>query len=70
MASYDLSTGNGSINETYSKSSDILLALDDTIRFLEIYPSKEIILENKLGEKQLNEKITFLDVFKGRKNKK
>ena len=50
IASYDLSTGNGYIYETYSNNSDELLALDDTIRFLDTVPSKEILLTNKLKE--------------------
>lgn len=48
MSSYDLSTGEGSVYETYSQSNDVLLSLDDTLRFLDKYPPREIILENNL----------------------
>jgi DNA mismatch repair protein MutS len=53
ISAYDLSTGEGSFYETYSKSSDILLGLDDALRFIEKYPPREIILENKLLESDL-----------------
>jgi DNA mismatch repair protein MutS len=48
MSSYDLTTGIGAIFETYSKSDDVLIGLDDAQRFLETYPPREIILENNL----------------------
>jgi len=46
LSAYDLSTGEGSVYETYSKSNDVLIGLDDTLRFLDNYPPREIILEN------------------------
>jgi len=48
IASYDLATGKGYFYETYSTPSDQLLALDDTIRFLETVPPREVLLINKL----------------------
>jgi len=48
ISSYDLSTGKGYIFECYSKGNDVLLALDDTLRFLDNNPPREIILENNL----------------------
>ncbi len=48
LSAYDLATGIGSIFETYSKSSDSLLGLDDALRFMESHPPREIILENCL----------------------
>lgn len=48
LCAYDLSTGEGFIYETSSKSSDTLLGLDDAIRFMETYPPREIILQNNL----------------------
>ena len=48
ISSYDLSTGKGCIFECYSKNNDVLLALDDTLRFLDNNPPREIILENNL----------------------
>ena len=53
LAAYDLSTGEGSVFETYSKSDDILIGLDDAQRFFETYPPKEIILENNLTKSDL-----------------
>jgi len=50
LASYDLATGHGYFYETYSTSCDQLLALDDTIRFLETVKPREILLINKLKE--------------------
>jgi DNA mismatch repair protein MutS len=50
VSTYDLSTGVGYIYETYSKPNDGLLALDNTLRFLENYPPQEIILENNLND--------------------
>jgi DNA mismatch repair protein MutS len=49
LSSYDLSTGEGSVYETYSKSNDVLIGLDDALRFMENYPPREIILENNLA---------------------
>jgi DNA mismatch repair protein MutS len=53
LSAYDLSTGEGSVYETYSKSNDVLLGLDDTLRFMENYPPREIILENNLTNEDL-----------------
>jgi DNA mismatch repair protein MutS len=53
MSSYDLTTGIGAIFETYSKSDDILIGLDDAQRFLETYPPREIILENNLKNEDM-----------------
>ena len=50
ISAYDLSTGHGAVYETYSKINDILIGLDDTLRFLEHYPPKEIVLDNNLEE--------------------
>jgi len=59
LASYDLITGNGSFYETYSKPDDIMMALDDGIRYIETCPPKEIILFNKLDS---NEKINNMSI--------
>ena len=50
ISSYDLTTGNGYVYETFSTTCDELLALDDTMRFLDTVPSKEILLVNKIKE--------------------
>jgi len=50
LSSYDLATGHGYFYETYSTTTDQLLALDDTIRFLETVKPREILLLNKLKE--------------------
>lgn len=48
MSAYDLSTGEGSVFETYSIASDTLLGLDDALRFMENFPPREIILDCNL----------------------
>jgi DNA mismatch repair protein MutS len=48
LSAYDLSTGEGSFYETYSNNNDILSGLDNTLRFLEKYPPREIILHDNL----------------------
>jgi DNA mismatch repair protein MutS len=53
LSAYDLSTGEGSVYESYSKSTDVLLGLDDALRFMENYPPREIVLENKLTNEDL-----------------
>jgi len=68
ISSYDLSTGEGCVYETYSKSDDILIGLDDIQRFLEKYPPREIILENNLKKEDIianmnaNEILNYLGI--------
>lgn len=50
LSSYDLATGNGFIFETYSTSNDQLLALDETLRFLDTIKPSEVLLINKIKE--------------------
>jgi len=45
LAAYDMATGNGSVYETYSQQSDVLLGLDDANIFLENHPPREIVLD-------------------------
>jgi DNA mismatch repair protein MutS len=59
LSSYDLSTGNGSFYETYSNSSDLMLALDDANRYLETCPPKEVILYSLLEE---NDKVNNMNI--------
>jgi DNA mismatch repair protein MutS len=53
LSAYDLSTGKGSVYETYSTCNDVLLGLDDALRFLDNYPPREIVLENNLTNEDL-----------------
>ena len=68
LSSYDLTTGNGAVFETYSNSDDIFIGLDDTQRFLETYPPREIILENNIKNEDLisnmkvNEILSYIGV--------
>jgi len=62
LSSYDLSTGEGSIYETYSKSDDTLLGLDNVNRFLEKYPPREIILINNIKDDIINN-MTYNDIL-------
>jgi len=59
ISSYDLSTGYGSFYETYSKTNDQMLALDDANRYLETCPPKELILYTTLTE---NDKINNMNI--------
>ena len=64
ISAYDLSTGQGSVYETYSQPNDVLLGLDDTLRFLESYPPREIILENNLNDQDLIVNMKVSDILK------
>lgn len=63
LSAYDLSTGEGCLYETYSKSSDMLIGLDNTLRFLENYPPREIILENNLDENEIISTMKVSDIL-------
>ena len=63
LSAYDLSTGFGSFYETYSKSNDILLGLDNALRFLENYPPREVILENNLENSDLIATMTINEIL-------
>ena len=63
LSAYDLSTGIGSIYETFSKSDDTLIGLDDALRFLENYPPREIILENNLDNSELISNMKVNDIL-------
>ena len=55
ISCYDLSTGLGNYHECYSKDGDSMLALDETLRFLESYPPREVIMHyNKKLDKLIN----------------
>jgi DNA mismatch repair ATPase MutS len=53
LASYNLSTGYGSFYETYSTSKDPMLGLDDSLRYLETCPPREIIVYHNLNESDI-----------------
>lgn len=63
LSAYDLTTGEGSIYETYSNGNDILLGLDDALRFLEKYPPRETILQNNLLETEVIINMTVKDIL-------
>ena len=50
MSSYDLFTGKGSYYESYSRKNDVNFALDDTIRFMETFSPKEILVDFNFNE--------------------
>jgi len=68
LSSYDLTTGKGCIYETYSINNDEMFALDDTIRFLEKYPPREILiyynneLDNKINGLVYDDIISYLNL--------
>jgi DNA mismatch repair protein MutS len=69
MSAYDLSTGEGSFYETFSNNNDILSGLDNTLRFLEKYPPREIILDNNLdnmtiGNMNIDDILNYLGIDK------
>jgi DNA mismatch repair protein MutS len=64
LASYDLSTGYGSFYETYSKDNYIISCLDDTNRYLETCPPKEIILHNTILETDIINNMSLNDILR------
>jgi DNA mismatch repair protein MutS len=68
ISCYDLSTGCGNFLECYSKSNDPMLALDETLRFLESYPPREVILnynkklDNKINNLTYSNYISYLNL--------
>lgn len=63
LASYDLSTGYGSFYETYSKDNYIISCLDDTNRYLETCPPKEIILHHTILETDIINNMSLNDIL-------
>ncbi len=59
MSSYDLATGKGFFYESYSKKNDIHLSLDDTIRFLEMYPPQELVVQFNFND---DEKVSNMSI--------
>ena len=64
LASYDLSTGYGSYYETYSQDNYIISCLDDTNRYLETCPPKEVILHHNLSEFDVINNMSLNDILK------
>ena len=70
ICTYDLTTGNGNFLECYSQLDDTMLALDETLRFLESFPSREVIfnfnkkLENKINNLSKEDIISYLNLKK------
>ena len=62
MSSYDLATGKGYFYESYSKKNDIHMSLDDTVRFLEMYPAQELILYFNFSETEKVSNMTLDDI--------
>jgi DNA mismatch repair protein MutS len=63
LASYDLSTGYGSYFETYSNNDDLMLVLDDAMRYIETCPPKEIIVHNNLNDDEKFNNLTIDNIF-------
>jgi len=63
LSAYDLSTGNGSTYETYSKDTDVLSSLDDSILFLQNHPPREVIIQSNLLENDLFDNMTVTDIL-------
>ena len=61
LCTYDLSTGEGAVYETYSTPYDLLLGLDNTLRFLEKYPPREILVYNN-NITNLDEVLNYLNL--------
>lgn len=63
LTCYDLTTGEGNFLECYSKQDDTMLALDETLRFLESYSPREVIIHyNKKLDKKINN-LTYDDIL-------
>lgn len=63
MSSYDLFTGKGCFYETYSTKNDVNIALDDTIRFMETYPPKELIIDFNFDESEKVSNLTQYEIL-------
>jgi DNA mismatch repair protein MutS len=63
LSVYDLTTGEGAVYETHSKSNDNLIGLDDAIRFMENFPPREIILENNIKDDDLISSMKVDDIL-------
>jgi DNA mismatch repair protein MutS len=63
LAAYDMSTGMGAVYETYSNTSDSMLALDDALRFLETYPPREIVLNNMIPNNLPGDHLKIEDIM-------
>jgi DNA mismatch repair protein MutS len=63
LAAYDLTTGYGSFYETYSTIHDPMLALDDSLRYLETCPPKEIIIYHNLDHNELINNMKLNDIL-------
>jgi DNA mismatch repair protein MutS len=59
LSAYDLSTGEGYFHESYSIINDERVGLDDSLRFIESFPPREIILQNNL---KLSDNISSMNV--------
>lgn len=62
MACYDLATGKGYFFESYSKKNDIHLSLDDTVRFMEMYPPQELILHFNFNDDEKVSNMTTNEI--------
>ena len=62
MSAYDLATGRGFYFESYSKKNDIHMSLDDTIRFLEMYPPQELIIHFNFNETEKVSNMTIDEI--------
>lgn len=63
LSSYDLSTGYGSFFESYSTINDPMLALDDSYRYLETCPAREIILYHNLTDNDIINNMKLNDIL-------
>ncbi len=70
MASYDLATGKGYFNESYSMKNDIHMSLDDTIRFLELYPPQELIINFNFDDSEKVSNMNTEEIYSYLKIKK
>ena len=64
LVSYDLVTGRGTYYETSSTSDDLMLGLDETMRYLETCPPKEIILYYTIDEEEEFNNMKLIDILK------
>ena len=66
LTAYDMSSGYGCCYETVSTSFDTMLALDNTIRFLEKYPPTETIyhFSNNIINAGIINRMTYDDIIK------
>jgi DNA mismatch repair protein MutS len=63
LSSYDIFTGYGSYYETYSNINDIIIALDDSIRYLETTNPIEVLIYTTIKDDEQIQNMTIKNII-------